>query len=227
MVVAGAAQLVSAPLAAILEPRMNGKAMVALGYALFMVGLAADGFCTVHTDFAGLFIPQILRGAGIMFCLIPSTRLAMEGWSQTGNSDASAQFNLLRNLGGAIGIALVDTVVQQRTALHADALVARLEGGDASAARAVGLPTAMFQGHAMGPASEGLKHMVAPLVQRAALTQSLNEGWLLLAALFLTSIVPIALLRRRDFSPEFYSSRDKEDRPCPAAHQGSRCIAEK
>ncbi|HSC17589.1 MAG TPA: DHA2 family efflux MFS transporter permease subunit [Rhizomicrobium sp.] len=226
MVVAGAAQLISAPIAAILEPRMNGRAMVALGYGLFMAGLAADSFCTIHTDFAGLVIPQILRGAGIMFCIIPSTRLAMEGWPHAESSDASAQFNLMRNLGGAIGIALVDTLVQQRTAGHGNALVARLQAGDPHAAEAVGLPAALFHGHAMGPVSDTLKQMIAPMVQRAALTQSLNEGWLLLAALFLSSLVMIALLRRRDFSLEAYSTRNKEDRACPPVHEGGGRITE-
>jgi DHA2 family multidrug resistance protein len=227
MVVAGAAQLVSAPIAAVLEPRMNGRTMVALGYALFMTGLAANGLCTIHTDFLGLVVPQVLRGAGIMFCIIPSTRLAMEGWPQRENADASALFNLMRNLGGAIGIALVDTVVQQRTPVHADRLVARLQAGDADAAQSVDLPTALFHGHVMGPVSDTVKEMIAPIVQRAALTQSLNEGWLLLAGLFLTSVFAVALLKGRDFSLQAYSARNEQDRTCPSAHQRCGGVTEK
>ena len=212
MIVAGLAQLVSAPVAALLECRISGRAMAALGYTMFAAGLVADGFCTIHTDFAGLVVPQILRGAGIMFCIIPSTRLAMEGWPQWDRSDASAQFNLLRNLGGAIGIALVDTILQQRTAGHASRLIERLQAGDADAAAAVGLPTAMFHGHAMGPIGETLKHMIAPMVQRAAFAQSLNEGWFLMAALFVPALIALALLPRRDFSTEAYSARNRQDR---------------
>ena len=44
--------------------------------------------------------------------------------------DASGLFNLMRNLGGAIGIALIDTVLYGRTAGHADALRERLIAGD-------------------------------------------------------------------------------------------------
>jgi DHA2 family multidrug resistance protein len=218
MIVAGVAQLISAPIAAMLESRMSGRAMMTLGYVLFGAGLAADGFCTTNTDFAGLILPQVLRGAGIMFCIIPSTRLAMEGWPKRDDSDASAQFNLMRNLGGAIAIALVDTIVQQRTSVHADHLISRLQAGDADAARAVGLPTALFHGNAMGPVGETLKEMIAPMVQRAALTQSLNEGWFLLAALFIPSVLAIALLSRRDFSAEAYSARNKENCTLPPCH---------
>lgn len=218
MVVAGVAQLVSAPIAAMLESRMGARAMLTLGYVLFGAGLAADGFCTIDTDFTGLIIPQILRGAGIMFCIIPSTRLAMEGWGEREEPDASAQFNLMRNLGGAIGIALVDTVVQQRTKIHASHLISRLQAGDADAAHSVGLPAAMFHGHAMGPIGDTLKEIIAPMVQRAAFTRSLNEGWFLLAALFIPGVLAIALLSRRDLSAEAYSTRNEENCALPSRH---------
>ena len=74
-------------------------------------------------------------------------------------------FNLTRNLGGAIGIALIDTLLQSRTPGHADALVSRLQAGDATAARLVGLPTALFRGHAMGPVDPMTKAMIDDVVQ--------------------------------------------------------------
>ncbi len=209
MMVAGAVQLVCAPIAAWLEVRMNGKALVAIGYALFGAGLLTEGFSTIHTDFNGLILPQALRGAGIMFCILPSTRLALEGWPEMQIPDASALFNLMRNLGGAIGIALVDTVAEQRTPTHVTHIINRLQAGDPLTAESVGLPSAMFHGHSLGPVSEAVKQMVAPLVNRAALTASFNEAWLLLGVLFLISLPAIALLSRRAFSMIAYSARNK------------------
>jgi DHA2 family multidrug resistance protein len=106
-------------------------------------------------------------------------------------------FNLTRNLGGAIGIALIDTLVETRTPGHADALVARLQAGDAVTARLVGLPTALFRGHAMGPVDPMTKAMIAPMVERAALAQSLNESWLVLAALFALALVMVPWIQAR------------------------------
>ena len=209
MIVAGVAQLLSAPVAALIEPRVNGRYLVVFGYVLFGAGLLANAQMTITTDFAGLFVPQVLRGVGIMFCILPSTRLALEGWPEIQIPEASALFNLMRNLGGAIGIALVDTIVQQRVPHHVSSLIARLQAGDVEAARTVGLPAAMFHGTAMGPPSDMVKHMVAPMVQRAALTQSFNEAWLLLGAIFLLSLLALALLSRRDFTQEAYSARNK------------------
>src|SRR5206468_1702977 len=126
-----------------------------------------------------------------MLCILPSTRLALEGWPEVEIPDASALFNLMRNLGGAIGIALVDTVAEQRTATHVTHIISRLQAGDAATAQSVGLPMSMFHGQAMGPVSDLLKQMIAPMVNRAALTASFNEAWLLLGVLFLPSLLAI------------------------------------
>jgi len=55
--------------------------------------------------------PQILRGIAIMFCLLPPTRIALGALPLSEVADASGLFNLMRNLGGAIGIALIDTIL--------------------------------------------------------------------------------------------------------------------
>jgi DHA2 family multidrug resistance protein len=219
MVVAGAAQLLCAPVAAILEPRINGWWLVTFGYVLFAAGVIADAFCTTHTDFTGLIVPQVLRGVGIMFCILPSTRLAMEGWPEAQIPEASALFNLMRNLGGAIGIALVDTVVEQRTQGHVDAFVHRLQAGDADTARAIGLPTAMFHGHAMGQVSGFVKEMIAPMLQRAALNQSFNEAWLWLGGFFLLSLLALSFSSPRAFTQTAYSARNEQDGTLPHSHQ--------
>ena len=63
-----------------------------------------------------MFWPQVVRGVAIMFCLLPPTRLALGALTAAQVPDASGLFNLMRNLGGAIGIALIDTILYGRTA---------------------------------------------------------------------------------------------------------------
>jgi DHA2 family multidrug resistance protein len=116
--------------------------------------------------------------------------------------------------------------VQRRTTAHADKLVVHLQAGDSQAAKIVGLPTTLFHGHSMGAVGDTLKDMIAPMVQRAALTQSLNEGWFLLAALFLSSLVTIAVLKSSDFSLQTYSTRHEKDRACPPIHKGRGGVPE-
>ena len=161
---------------------------------MLAVGLASNGFMTFETDFWGLFWQQIVRGSAIMLCLLPSTVLALSGLDPARIPNASGLFNLMRNLGGAIGLALIDTVIEQRTPTHISAIVARLQAGDAAAARLVGLPTERFTGVPIGEVDAATRALVAPLVERAGLVAAFNDAWLLIGGLVALSL--LALLFR-------------------------------
>jgi DHA2 family multidrug resistance protein len=197
MIVAGAAQLLAAPLAAFLETRMDARKLAFAGYAVFAAGLIVNGFEHPRWDFDEFLLPQILRGVAIMFCLLPSTRLALDGWPRDQLSDASALFNLMRNLGGAIGIALVDTVLEQRTPGHVNHLVAQLQAGSRATAQFVGLPLQYFHDKPLGPVDAFTKSLVEPLVRKAGVTLSFNEAWLMIGALFVLAL-PALLLATRE-----------------------------
>jgi DHA2 family multidrug resistance protein len=189
LMVSGGAQLLTAPVAAWAETKINARLLTLFGFALFGAGLIANGFTTQTSDFNQLFWPQVMRGLAVMFCLLPSTRCALEHWQPEEVAEASGLFNLMRNLGGAIGIAVIDTVLTERTQGHVTNLVARLQTGDPNAARLAGLPVQLFRNHAMGPVDPITQAMIEPLVRRAALAQSCNEAWLVLGVLFLTALL--------------------------------------
>src|SRR5205085_7615751 len=152
--------------ASCLERRGKTRLLIAGGYALHAGGLVGNGFMTFETEFWGLFWQQLLRGAAIMLCLLPSTALALSGFDPLRVPNGSGLFNLMRNLGGAIGLALIDTVLEQRTPAHIASIIARLQAGDASAARLVGLPTERFTGVPIpvGEVDEATRATVAPVV---------------------------------------------------------------
>ena len=197
MVVMGLAQLAAAPVAVAVERRMNPALMSGIGLVVFALGLGLSYWQSPASDFDDLFWPQIARGIGVMFCLLPITRVALGHLPDARVPDASGLFNLMRNLGGAIGIALVDTILYGRTADNAEALGARLAAGDRTAAAFVGLPTERFTGVPLGPVDEATKALVRPLVERAAFTQSVNEAWALLAAITLLALAALPLARRQ------------------------------
>jgi DHA2 family multidrug resistance protein len=194
MIVYGAAQLVSAPIAAYSENRFNPRWLTALGFAVFAAGLFANGVSTVNSDYNEVFWPQLIRGAAILFCLLPCTRIALDMWATEDVPDASALFNLMRNLGGAIGIALIDTILEQRTRDHATALADRLQAGDPGAAQIVGLPAQYFHGVPFGQIDEMTRAMVTPLIEKAAMTQSMNEAWIALGVIFVAAMAVIPFL---------------------------------
>jgi MFS transporter, DHA2 family, multidrug resistance protein len=194
MIVTGAAQLAIAPIAIQLERRADPRVLIAAGYALLAIGWLGNGFMTYETDFWGLFWQQISRGAAVMLCLLPTTALALGGFDPARVPNASGLFNLMRNLGGAIGLAGIDTVLEQRTPAHVAAIVARLQAGDAAAARLVGLPTERFIGMPIGPIDTATRDFAAPLVERAGLVAAFNDAWLWIGALMLLSLLLLPLL---------------------------------
>ena len=191
MLVTGVAQLSIAPIAVALEQRFDARLLTAAGFALFATGLAMSSVQTPQTDYDAMFWPQVIRGVAIMFCLLPPTRLALGGLNLERVPDASGLFNLMRNLGGAIGLALIDTVIYSRSTLHVGEITKSLMAHDVSTARFVGIPLDMFAAHQSGPLDAMSETLLKPLVEKAALTLAINDAWLMIAAL--TAMVLICI----------------------------------
>ena len=194
MLVTGIAQLVTAPLAGTLESRCDPRKLSAFGFGIFVIGLGLSAFQSRMADFDEMFWPQVLRGVAIMFCLLPPTRLALGTLTAVQVPDASGLFNLMRNLGGAIGIALIDTILYGRTIGHGLALRDRLIAGDVTAARAIGLDVELFLHRPPDVSDAAAEAFVRPMVERAAFAISVNEAWSLLATVAMIGLllVPIA-----------------------------------
>ncbi len=191
MLVTGIAQLLTAPVAVALERRCDARLLAAFGFALLAVGLGLSARETINTDFQEMFWPQVLRGIAFMFCLLPPTRLALGHLPPERVPDASALFNLMRNLGGAIGLALIDTIIYGLAPAHGAAILARLEAGDAATATAIGIPSAMLTAGPAALADPSVHALVAPLIERAAFVETSNLAWALIAA---TSVVGLMVL---------------------------------
>lgn len=188
MLVTGVAQLAAAPIAGALESRINPRLLSAFGFALFAVGLGLSAFESRTADYDEMFWPQVLRGLAAMFCLLPPTRLALEMLPHKQVPDASGLFNMMRNLGGAVGIALIDTILYGRSSVHVEAIRARLAAGDAGAASSIGLdrlPSSLTD------------PSVVSAIDKAALAISANEAWAMLAAFALLGLLVVPLARER------------------------------
>ena len=196
MLVTGVTQLLTAPLAVTLEQRLDPRLLTAAGFGTFAVGLGLSALQTPQTDYDGMFWPQVVRGLAIMFCLLPPTRLALGALPASRVPDASGLFNLMRNLGGAIGIALIDSVIYGRSASHGVEIMDRLRSGDIATARFAGLSMESFAAGLAGPLDAKAQEMLRPIVERAALTQSINESWALIAMLTVAALICVPFAKR-------------------------------
>src|SRR5271167_4290092 len=110
--VVGCAQLLSTVIAARLSERVDRRLVITVGLLLFAFSLWLSSHLTTQWGFAELFWPQIVRGLAVMLCIVPSVGMALSSFQGAELRYASGLFNLMRNLGGAIGIAVVSTWLQ-------------------------------------------------------------------------------------------------------------------
>ena len=167
------------------------------GFALFALGLGLSAIQPRTADFDEMFWPQIVRGVAIMFCLLPPTRIALGALPEIEVADASGLFNLMRNLGGAIGIALIDTILYGRSAIYAEDFRVRLLAGDVSAAKAIGLDPALLANRPPGPPDAAAVAFVRPMVEKASLALCVNEAWAMLACVAIAGVLLVPFARDR------------------------------
>ena len=200
ILVTGVVQLITAPLAVFLETRVDSRVLCVAAFLVFGLGLGLSAFQTIDTDFAGMFLPQTVRGLAIMLCLLAPTNLALSRLAPSLVADGSGLFNLMRNLGGAVGLAAIDSLIYGRVPVLSEAILGRLKGGDVATARAIGLPVHVFLDRKSLPLDEGARATLSGLVKRAALTQAINEAWALLAILTVAAVAALLIVRARTYS---------------------------
>jgi MFS transporter, DHA2 family, multidrug resistance protein len=103
----------------------------------------------------------------------------------------------MRNLGGAIGIALIDTILYGRSGIYAEDFRVRLLAGDVSAAKAIGLDPVLFANRPPGPPDEAAVTFVRPLVEKASLALCVNEAWAMLACVAIAGVLLVPFARDR------------------------------
>jgi len=195
MLVTGVSQLVAAPFVAVLESRIGARWLTAFGFALFALGLGMSAFQPRVADFDEMFWPQVVRGIAIMFCLLPPTRIALGSLPEAEVADASGLFNLMRNLGGAIGIALIDTILFGRGMIYAEDFRLRLLAGDITAAQAIGLDPERLLNRPPGPPDAAAVAFVRPMVEKASMALCVNEAWAMLACVALIGLLLVPFVR--------------------------------
>ncbi len=193
MFVSGLAMFFTAPIAGKLSTKMDLRMMMALGFLSFAAGTYIMTGVTTDWDFYELLIPQILRGFGLMMCMVPINNIALGTMPPARMRGASGLFNLTRNLGGAVGLAVINTVLTNRQDVHYQRLRENFDWGSAAAVDQLKNMTAKFDTYGMDGAVVAIKQMVG-LVTKQAMVLSFSDIFLMLTVLFLAMIVGIVLI---------------------------------
>jgi MFS transporter, DHA2 family, multidrug resistance protein len=114
----GVASLVGVPIYVMLARKVDLRWLMMFGLISF--GLSMWSFTFITHDWGGdqLLIPQILRGFPQVFAVAPAVTLGLGSLPPERLKYASGLFNMMRNLGGAVGIAVCGLVLNDQTNLH-------------------------------------------------------------------------------------------------------------
>ncbi|HTT82231.1 MAG TPA: DHA2 family efflux MFS transporter permease subunit [Rhizomicrobium sp.] len=122
----GAASLIGVPVYIALAKRVDLRWLMMAGIASF--GFAMWGFAYITSQWNGveLFLPQVLRGFPQVFAVAPAVTLGLGSLPPARLKYASGLFNMMRNLGGAVGIAICGAVLNDRTNFHFERIASHL-----------------------------------------------------------------------------------------------------
>ena len=195
MFVTGLCMFLTAPLAGRLMNRVDPRIMIAAGFVSFAVGTYQASFVTVDWDFWELLWPQVFRGVGLMLAMVPINNLALGTMPPQKIKNASGLFNLMRNLGGAVGLALINTLLDKRMDLHLERLRESVIWGRRVAEDTLANMTAAMAARG-SDAQLAATRQLALIVRRQAEVLALADVFLALTVLFLACVGLAALMRR-------------------------------
>ncbi len=195
MFVTGAFQFASAPIAGALSRVLEPRLMLAIGLSLFGTGVWMTGQMTADWGFWEFFLPQAVRGLSLMLCFMPINAIALGTLPPEKVKNASGLYNLMRNLGGAIGLALLNTILSDQKQLHWNRIAQQVNAGRDSVnvwieSLATRLDTSVADAQLVAMKKLG------GLVAREAAVMSMNDAFLAMASVFALALLLMPLLKK-------------------------------
>lgn len=145
----GLPQLAIIPFMPLLMRRFDPRWLLALGFALFAISSFMNINLGPNDSGPQMLIPNLIRAVGQAFVFPCITMIATAGIPPQDSGSASALFNMLRNLGGAVGIAMTQTFVTNREKFHSAIIDPNVSLLNPATQSRIAALTAYFQAHGM------------------------------------------------------------------------------
>jgi MFS transporter, DHA2 family, multidrug resistance protein len=200
MFVSGLAMFFTAPVAGMLSNKLDPRVMMGIGFLGFATGTYLMTGITSDWDFYELLIPQILRGCSLMMCMVPINNIALGTLPPQRIKNASGLFNLTRNLGGAVGLAIINTMLTQRTDEHYARLSEHVNFNNPEALDWLSSVGANYDSYGLDGASVAFKKLAGMVTQQAWLL-SFADVFMALTVLFCFLVTLTLLIRKPSAAP--------------------------
>lgn len=194
----GVLQAVVSPISGILADRINPKIPAFIGLALLAISLYLNNFLSLYTETAQIMLPLYIRGLAMGLLFTPLSTIALTGIPKNKMAQASGLFNVIRQIGGSFGVALLGTMLTRRMIFHT-AINGQAVDQYSPAYRAIQTGIQGFAQQATGGAGSQLalksKVMIAQHLAGQAFVQAINDDFLIAASITFLCLIPLIFLR--------------------------------
>jgi DHA2 family multidrug resistance protein len=195
----GLPQLVLIPLVPRLMQRFDARAIIGIGFALFAASNFMNVLMTGDTGADQLLWPNIVRAVGQALVFAPLSAVATAGIETENAGSASALFNMMRNLGGAIGIAALQTFLTKREQFHSNILTNSVSSfEEATRARLAG-STAYFLNHGISDLATAQHKAVIAIALRLrqqANIMAFSDTFYILGIALIVALIATLMLKK-------------------------------
>src|SRR5579871_2323820 len=197
----GLPQLLLIPLVPRLMQRFDARIIIGIGFALFAGSNFMNIFMTNDYATDQLFWPNVVRAVGQALVLTPLSAVATAGIEADNAGSASALFNMMRNLGGAIGIAALQTLLTKREQYHSNVLMQSISTFEQATRARIEQLTQYFMNHGVidpGDATHRAYVAIGNIVQKQAFILAFSDTFYLLGMTLIVALLASLLLKKAD-----------------------------
>jgi DHA2 family multidrug resistance protein len=195
IIVVGMVTMAMSPASTRIARLLDLRVMLAIGFGLFALSMYLNATLTNQTGFWELFLPQVVRGLGLICIYMPANMIALGTLPPDRMRNAAGLYNLTRELGGAIGLATIVTTMNDRLHFHWNRLIEHLNPARPVVQQFLDLQDSRFEPLISGDPGAASVEMLAKLVQREALVLTYNDLLLLIGAVFVFGLMLLPLVR--------------------------------
>lgn len=195
---AGVPQLFIVPLVPKLMQRLDIRFMIGVGVSLFAVSCFMNSAMTAETGIDQLRWSQIVRALGQPLIMVPLSSIATAGLEKEQAGSASGLFNMMRNLGGSVGIAVLATLLTQREQFHSNRLGEAVSLYDPATQQRLSQLTQFFvsRGSDLATAQNQAIAVISNLVRRESYIIAFNDCFYFIGFALLLSGIAILFFQK-------------------------------
>jgi DHA2 family multidrug resistance protein len=199
----GLPQLVIFPILPVLMKKLDLRALVCFGCAIFALSCYMNTDMSYNTAHDQLMWANIVRAVGQPFTIVPITALATGMLARKDAGDGSAIFNIFRNIGGSVGIAMLSTLVTRREQFHDERIGERVTIYDLATQGRIASEQGSFvsQGYDPATALRQAYGAIQHVVQRDSNIMAFNDAFLFIAVGLIAASVLVWFCKKTQAKP--------------------------